>query len=83
MVGAVVLLAACLAPQSEAGVPVNMLKVIAGAGLVVRDTLASLATLNDEGVVALDEEEHHAEASLADVGAADELWRLKNGKDHG
>lgn len=78
-----VLLAACLAPQDEAGVPVDMLKVIAGAGLVVRDTLVSLATLNDEGLVALGEEEHHAGASLADVGATDELWRLKNGEDHG
>jgi len=65
-----VLRAVCLATQGEVRVPADVLQVVAGAGLVAGDTLALLATLDGEGLVALDEEEDHSAVSLTDAGAA-------------
>ncbi len=70
-----VLRAVCLATQGEAGVLADVLQVIAGAGLLAGDTLALLATLDGEGLVALDEEEDHSAVSLTDAGA---VWAGAN-----
>ncbi len=50
--------------------PADVREVIASAGLVAKDTLALLASLDGEGLVVLDEEEDNAAVSLTDAGAA-------------
>jgi len=70
-----VLRTVCLATQGEAGVPADVLAVVAGVGLLAGDTLPLLAHLDGEGLVSLDEEEDHSAVSLTDAGA---VWAGAN-----